>query len=107
MNRTDEFSLAWALVKAATPFLSSEDFAWLCVKIGAGEAKSAIDDVLAALADNKVVLNPTFAPRLQAWVRGYAGSDAEPTLRRLIAITSSSVRPEGTVGFSRRGNRGC
>ena len=56
MNRADQETLAWSLVKSASAFLRPEARAWLCAKIGAGEQDSAITDLLTFYANTDAEL---------------------------------------------------
>jgi hypothetical protein len=83
MNRTDEGDLAWALADAAASLLKPASRTSLCAKIGAGEQASAIRDLLAFYATTQAELPRELAEPVLAWIQGYAGSDSEPTLRRI------------------------
>ena len=85
MNRAEEVSLAWALTTAASAFVPEPARLWLCAKIGAGEPENAIMDTLAFYARTNSELPVELAVPVRAWIRGYAGSDREPILRRLVA----------------------
>lgn len=76
--------MAWALVDSTRGFLHAHARARLCAKIGAGELASAINDVLVCYASRDIELRSDLATPLQAWVRGYSGTDNEPILRRLV-----------------------
>src|SRR5262245_44203711 len=75
MNRAEEASLAWALADSTTEFLNPNTRAWLCAKIGAGEKATAIGDLLACYARSNAELPHELAGRVQAWIRGYAGTE--------------------------------
>jgi hypothetical protein len=92
MNRAEELALAWALADAATTLLRPDARTWLCAKIGAGEQESAIMDLLAVCARSRAELPPELAASVQTWIRGYAGSDTEPILRRLVDAIQVAVR---------------
>src|ERR1700694_5510046 len=92
MNRAEEGALAWALAESATRFLRPGARAWICAKIGAGEQESAIRDLLSLYANSDAELPCELAAPIQAWIRGYVGSDSEPLLRHLYdQITVSAA----------------
>jgi hypothetical protein len=110
MNRSDEGDLAWALADSAAALLKPADRTSLCAKIGAGEQASAIGDLLAFYANTQAELPRELAEPVLAWIQGYAGSDSEPTLRRIYdriivsaANTAQSQPPE--VKLSRSPHR--
>ena len=96
MNRADEEALAWALANSATAFLRPSARTWLCAKIGAGEQRSAIIDLLNFYANGEAELPCELAAPIRAWIRGYVGSDSEPLLRRLYGRISVSPTPQGS-----------
>lgn len=96
MNRADEGALAWALANSARAFLRPGARAWLCAKIGAGEHESAIRDLLSFYANGEAQLPRELAPPIRAWIRGYVGSDSEPTLRHLYDRISVSATTQGS-----------
>jgi hypothetical protein len=91
MNRTDQETLAWALVKSASAFLRPEARAWLCAKIGAGDQDGAITDLLTFYANSGAELPSELAGPIRAWIQGYVGSDREPILRRLYRSINVAV----------------
>ncbi|BBY82464.1 hypothetical protein MPUL_36220 [Mycolicibacterium pulveris] len=96
MHRADELSLAWALADSAAAFVTADRFALVCVKIGAGELQSAIATLLDHHARFGAELPDHLAQAVQAWLRGYRGTDEEPKLGRLAArirVAAGSDRP--------------
>jgi hypothetical protein len=91
VNRTDEGALAWALADSASKFLDPVKRAWMCAKIGAGEHGNAIRELLALYANTRSELPCELATPLQAWIRGYAGSESEPILQHMYDRISVSV----------------
>ncbi|WP_036424915.1 hypothetical protein [Mycolicibacterium vinylchloridicum] len=85
INIAEESSLAWDLTSVTAPWLSPEDYLWVCAKIGAGEQGSAISDMLAVLVRAKAKLPIDLVQALMEWIGGYAGSDTEPGLLRLMS----------------------
>jgi hypothetical protein len=105
MNRADEGALAWALANSAAGFLRPGAHAWLCAKIGAGEQEGAIRDLLTFYANSsKTELPRELAGPIQAWIRGYVGSDIEPLLRHLYdrITVSDTTQVTQTSTFTRR-----
>lgn len=98
MNRSEEASLAWALVDSTRGVLHTHARARLCAKIGAGELASAINDVLVCYASKDIELRSDLATPLQAWVRGYCGTDNEPVLRRLLDCIRLSTDENSKTG---------
>lgn len=99
MNSVEEKQFAWALIDAAASFLSSASRSWLCVKIGAGEQRQAIVELLAGFVTNGTELPPALAPSLWAWINGFLGSASEPRLRDLasrIRLSNSAIRRDVT-----------
>lgn len=99
MNSVEEKQFAWALVEAAEPFLSGTARSWLCVKIGAGEQRYAILELLEGFVSHDTELPMALASSLWAWVSGFTGSANESRLRDLssrIRLSSSGFRSDGT-----------
>ncbi|WP_319453120.1 MULTISPECIES: hypothetical protein [unclassified Mycobacterium] len=96
LNYAEEVALAWALAAAAAVYLRPDARAWLCAKIGAGEHVDAIKDVIGLLADSEAELPSELASPLQAWIRGYVGSDIEPELRSLTSRIRFAITTQGT-----------
>jgi len=94
MNRADETNLAWELNDGAAAFLNRDARAWLCVKIGAGETESAIIELLDGYVRHDAELPAALAAPVRAWIRGYLGSDSEPSLQRLLFSLRVSTRPQ-------------
>jgi hypothetical protein len=97
MHRAEVFSFAWELADAAAPFLSTETFALVCVKIGAGELDSAIRYLLHCLGSCDAELSAERAVAVREWIRGYRGSEDEFVLRRLAGRIRVSATPEQPV----------
>jgi hypothetical protein len=94
MNRADETKLAWELNDGAAAFLNRDARAWLCVKIGAGDTEIAIVELLDGYVRHDAELPAALAAPVRAWIRGYLGSDSEPSLRRLLFSLRVSTRPQ-------------
>ncbi|MGB3324235.1 MAG: hypothetical protein WBB05_16665 [Mycolicibacterium fortuitum] len=98
MNHGDEQGFAWALAETAEPFLKPAERHWLCVKIGAGDYRGAILELLERLAAADRELPLALAPSLEAWVSGFAGSRYEQRLRSLaVRIRLGPPIPEPIV----------
>ncbi|QVI27329.1 hypothetical protein MN2019_24525 [Mycolicibacterium neoaurum] len=83
MDRSDEMRFAWALADAARPFINPGAHTWLCVKIGAGEYRNAILELLERFVARDAEFPLALAPSLWAWVSGFAGCSTEERLRAL------------------------
>ncbi len=95
MDRSDEMSFAWALADAAKPFISAGAYTWLCVKIGAGEYRHAILELLERFVARDAEFPLALAPSLWAWVSGFGGCSAEERLRTLgMGLRLSPYVPE-------------
>lgn len=93
MNRAEESAFAWALLDSAEAFLTKRVRAWLCVRIGAGELDTAVEELLQRFVASNTAMPAALVPSLWAWVDGFAGSDGEAGLRELamrIRLFSSS-----------------
>jgi hypothetical protein len=68
----------------------------LCIRIGAGEYREAIIELLQHFTLGDTSLPPVLAASLWAWMGGFVGSDAETSLRDLagrIRVSNVSVPP--------------
>ena len=83
MDRADEMRFAWALADAARPLLSPNAYKWLCVKVGAGEYRGAIMELLELFVARDAQFPLAMAPSLWAWMSGFTGSFNEERLRTL------------------------
>jgi hypothetical protein len=78
----NEMSLAWSLVDVAAPQLDNAARTWTCTQIGAGESRTAIENILRVIAPHQLCLSVDLAVQLYSWLSGFHGSDCEKTLRR-------------------------
>lgn len=85
MDRAQEFAFAWALLDARPAFLSEADRVQLCIRIGAGEYRESIIDLLQRFTGSDTPLPPVLAASLWAWMAGFVGSDFETPLRDLAS----------------------
>lgn len=92
MNRSEEFTFAWNLLDMAT-FLEPGARVQLCVRIGAGEYRETIIELLQHFRRVDTALPPAMAASLWAWMNGFAGSDSEIPLRDLAS--GIRVSPDG------------
>jgi hypothetical protein len=100
MDRAQEFAFAWALLDAAAPFLGESDRVQLCIRIGAGEYRESIIELLQRFTRKDSALPPVLAASLWAWMGGFVGSDAEIPLRNLasrIRVSNVSTPPLPTA----------
>jgi hypothetical protein len=96
MDRAQELTFTWALADSAAECMLAPARARLCVKIGAGEQKSAIVDLLAFYAEGRAELPYELAAPIRAWIKGYAGTDTETMLLSLYDRIRVSVLPQRT-----------
>lgn len=104
MDRAQEFEFVWALMDAAEAFLDAEHRVRLCVRIGAGEYRETIVDLLQRFTTSDTALPPALAASLWAWMRGFVGSDSETALRTLarrirVADAAGAVDPTHAQRF--------
>ena len=93
MNRAEEFAFAWALLDHAAAFLDGPNRAQLCIRIGTGELREAIVELLQCFTISGTSIPPVLAASLWAWMNGFVGSDFEIPLRDLAGrIRVSNVR---------------
>ena len=83
MDRADEMKFAWALADTARPLLGPQAYKWLCVKIGAGEYRGAVTELLQLFVARDAEFPLALVPSLWAWVSGFTGSLSEERLRTL------------------------
>ncbi|OBF37427.1 hypothetical protein A5719_21665 [Mycolicibacterium peregrinum] len=74
---------AWALADAARHFVGPSAHSWLCVRIGAGEYRGAIMELLQRFVDRDAEFPLALAPSLWSWAAGFTGSGSEESLRDL------------------------
>ncbi len=89
MNRAQETQLAWALLDAAA-FLDDDARTWLCVKIGAGEQRCAVKELMQVFACHDITLDPGISAQLRAWAFGFLGTQEEVELRALASGVCSA-----------------
>lgn len=97
MNRAEEFTFAWALMDAATTLLDEAARVRLCVRIGAGEYRESIIELLRHFIGSDAPLAPAHSASLWAWMNGFVGSDFETPLRVLasrIRVSASCTPAE-------------
>ncbi|BBZ04243.1 hypothetical protein MCHIJ_36800 [Mycolicibacterium chitae] len=85
MNRAEEFTFVWALLDAADVILDEATRMRLCIRIGAGEYRESIIELLRRFTSSDTAIPPGLSASLWAWVNGFVGSDAETVLRGLAA----------------------
>jgi hypothetical protein len=81
----DDDALAWALASAARPHLTRRENDRIYIAIGVGDMFAAIDDLITAIARERIPLSDDLVATVTAWLDCYVGQDAEPRLRQLIA----------------------
>lgn len=85
MDHAEEFAFAWALLDAAGTFLDRSARSWMCAKLGAGEIRSVIGDLLAGFVSSETALPVDVASSLWSWVDGFRGSNAESSIRETVS----------------------
>jgi hypothetical protein len=85
MARRGESELAWELASSVGSVLHSDLRLLLWTKIGAGEEKRAIEDLLRFSVGHGIEMEPHLFARVLDWIDGYRGSDREMLLRKLAA----------------------
>ncbi|MBX9918330.1 MAG: hypothetical protein K2Y33_00640, partial [Mycolicibacterium frederiksbergense] len=93
MDRAQEFDFVWGLLDAGASFLDATVRVQLCVKIGAGDYRDSIVELLQRFSTVDAAIPPRLAPSLWAWVNGFMGSDSETFLHTLasrIRISNAS-----------------
>jgi hypothetical protein len=94
MNRAEKAEFVWALIDSASAFLSKSAYTWLCVKIGAGEQRSVLEELLDGFVRNDTTLPAAQMASLWTWVVGFIGTDGETAMRDLatrIRVASSDL----------------
>lgn len=89
MDRAEEYTFVWGLLDEAGVILDDAERAKLCIRIGAGEYRETIIDLLQRFASSGTVLLPASSVSLRTWMTGFVGSDSEMSLRDL----ASRIRP--------------
>jgi hypothetical protein len=90
----DDAALAWELAAAARSYLGRVDADRIHVAIGLGETFTAIDALITAIALDRIPLTDDLITTVYSWLDCYAGQDAEPRLRLLVAdVNTSSAQP--------------
>jgi hypothetical protein len=102
MSTSVEERLALELASAVTPLLRRSHRQALWVQVGAGDYRSAIQDVLQRYAVSHTPLPDTLLQLANAWLNGYAGCDLESHIRCLLERidprpSEAAVPPEVTV----------
>ncbi|QVI27227.1 hypothetical protein MN2019_23920 [Mycolicibacterium neoaurum] len=85
MDRSEEFAFVWALLDEASAFLDGPTRVQLCVRIGAGEYRETITELLCQFMRTDTPLPPVLSASLWAWTNGFIGSDFETPLRSLVS----------------------
>ncbi|UXA11461.1 hypothetical protein KXD97_26150 [Mycobacterium sp. SMC-8] len=85
MDRAEEFTFAWALLDHAAAFLDKPTRVQLCIRVGAGELREAIIELLQHFTISDNALPPVLAASLWSWMNGFVGSDSETSLRDLAS----------------------
>jgi hypothetical protein len=80
----DERSLAWALVEATTPHLSTAQRNDVHMAIGVGETFAAVHFLITSAADKRITLQAALVQLCTRWLDAYAGHDDERYLRGLV-----------------------
>jgi hypothetical protein len=94
MGPPSETELAWALVEHATTHLTLRKRSEICMHIGAGDARLAIEIVLKSYAAAQRGLPAYLAAGANAWIDCYRGNVDEPRIRRLIHDASTPASSE-------------
>ena len=79
-----ESDLAWELASAVESVLTAADRSLIFAKIGAGEAFTAIGDLLVAAQHLGANLPQDLLLKASTWLDAYVGSDDEARLRALL-----------------------
>ncbi|SCX32433.1 hypothetical protein SAMN02799620_05583 [Mycolicibacterium fluoranthenivorans] len=90
MGPPSETELAWAIVEHATTHLTFRKRSEICMHIGAGDARLAIEIVLKSYVAAQRVLPGYLAAGAHAWIACYSGNVDEPRIRRLIHDATST-----------------
>lgn len=77
--------LAWLLIDAAGSCLAGADRTNFFVELGCGESYLAIEHILTEIISSKTALSGLALSALTRWLRGYAGTPAEPQLRKMLS----------------------
>jgi hypothetical protein len=85
MTIAEETALAWELVDSVRSKLNGDCKLVVWAKIGAGEPKSAIKDLLDYCAWYGIEVSPRLVSRILTWIDGFQGSDGEIPLRNAAA----------------------
>jgi hypothetical protein len=78
--------MAWLLVDAVKPCLTSDERTIAFVELGCGESYLVIKRILTALLSTRMALPVAILSKLTSWLSGYAGSLEEPQLRMILAV---------------------
>ncbi len=97
----NEAELAWALARAANPYLTATERNDVYVALGGGETFSAIGRLIAAVVRARQALPQDLLMTFGRWLDAYVGSDDEPYLRELIGLVKSQPVDEGSVAEAR------
>ena len=85
MNRAEEFTFAWALIDQARDILDDHARLQLCIRVGAGEYRETITELLQRITTHGLALPPALTASLWSWIHGFVGSDSETSLRDLAS----------------------
>ena len=97
MTNVEETTLAWELAGCASGYLPPHFCTFLWAKLGAGEDKSAIEDLLGFYVEYEHAVPLSLAARIQVWIDCYRGSDSELPLRSLLGRLRVTVESCGEL----------
>jgi len=87
---TEIKAVAWELAELVGPHLRRVERAELYASIGSGETLSPTRFLMAAVVRLRLSVPGEVVDKCAAWLAGYVGHDAEPTLRDLVAQIRAS-----------------
>ena len=93
MTWVEEAQLAWDLVNSVGVLLHGDSRLVVWAKIGAGEYKSTIVDLLGYCVWYEIELPSYVVARILEWVEGFRASDRALPLRHMVAGLRQAGRP--------------
>ncbi|MGU3497768.1 hypothetical protein [Mycobacterium sp. C31M] len=81
MDHIDEIEFAHRLLDVSRGFLDESSGATFALRIGAGQQRRVIHELLAALVGSDTALHPALAGALWAWMNRLVGTGAEAEVR--------------------------